>query len=207
MRTCSRCKLSKADEDFFRRGGDRPSDARQSTCGACIAAYKVAWRAAHRVGPPRFVRAPEGMKHCKRCDRIKALDEFHRRADRPIGRVAYCKPCWIGLRCAFGATPHGRLLGRLWKARARAIRAGVVVEEPDYIAIYERDQGVCWICGRHLTFDEAEGDHVIPLARGGPHTERNIRVACKSCNSRKHKRLLAPTERDAIGAAVRSASH
>lgn len=35
-------------------------------------------------------------------------------------------------------------------------------------------------------------DHVVSIARGGPHTEDNLVVACASCNSSKGaKSLLA----------------
>ena len=51
---------------------------------------------------------------------------------------------------------------------------------------------VCHICGkpiedrRLLTFD-----HVIPLARGGSHTEENLRPAHRRCNSWKSDRLMS----------------
>ena len=34
-------------------------------------------------------------------------------------------------------------------------------------------------------------DHVVPLSRGGTHYEGNLAPACRSCNSRKHRRFIA----------------
>lgn len=50
----------------------------------------------------------------------------------------------------------------------------------------------CWMCG-----DEANAvDHVIPLARGGPHCLANLRPACGPCNSSKGTKdwRTVPTE-------------
>jgi len=57
--------------------------------------------------------------------------------------------------------------------------------------IIERDKSTCYICHRTLTEKEITFDHVIPLAKGGPHIEENIRVACGGCNSRKGTKLPA----------------
>jgi len=41
--------------------------------------------------------------------------------------------------------------------------------------------GKCWICGGLAD----QVDHVIPLAKGGPHILANLRPACGRCNRRK----------------------
>ena len=44
----------------------------------------------------------------------------------------------------------------------------------------------CPLCGVRFGEDNpASVDHVIPLAAGGTHTRDNLRVCCKSCNSRR----------------------
>lgn len=59
-------------------------------------------------------------------------------------------------------------------------RAGKI----DRQAIYERDGGICQICGDHVSSDDFTLDHIVPLSAGGPHTETNLRIAHRSCNSR-----------------------
>ncbi len=65
--------------------------------------------------------------------------------------------------------------------------------------VIERDDGICYICGRRTSKDDhyySHGwftvgdsyptiDHVIPLAKGGTHTWDNVRLACRRCNSEK----------------------
>lgn len=59
-------------------------------------------------------------------------------------------------------------------------------------AIRERDGLWCYLCEQTID-DERKVtiDHVVPIARGGTHTEDNLRVAHQSCNSWKHDRLLS----------------
>jgi 5-methylcytosine-specific restriction endonuclease McrA len=63
-------------------------------------------------------------------------------------------------------------------------------------AIYERDKGICYLCG-NLTFKDYENrpanqratlDHIIPLSKGGNHTFDNVKIACWRCNSIKGNR-------------------
>lgn len=50
-------------------------------------------------------------------------------------------------------------------------------------AALERDGGCCFYCGS----DEGllEGDHYVPLSKGGGWELDNIVTACRSCNQRK----------------------
>src|SRR3990167_2098159 len=42
--------------------------------------------------------------------------------------------------------------------------------------------GDCTYCGKRLTWDTAERDHIRPLTRGGTDTPENIAIACRRCN-------------------------
>lgn len=71
-------------------------------------------------------------------------------------------------------------------ARYRAQMARVTLEKVDYEAIQARD-AFCYLC---LEVPEKSSfDHVIPLARGGMHTGRNIAMACLPCNISKRDKL------------------
>jgi len=50
------------------------------------------------------------------------------------------------------------------------------------LAVWERDGGRCTECSGDKLL---EFDHVIPLARGGSNTERNLQLLCADCNRRK----------------------
>ena len=49
----------------------------------------------------------------------------------------------------------------------------------------ERDGYKCRYCGRSVTDETANMDHVTPWKKGGKTTYRNIVTACKPCNKKK----------------------
>lgn len=65
--------------------------------------------------------------------------------------------------------------------------------------LYQRDKGVCYICGCTCDWNDIEKhdgyvitgpkypsiDHIIPVSRGGKHAWTNIRLACRGCNAKK----------------------
>jgi hypothetical protein len=50
------------------------------------------------------------------------------------------------------------------------------------IFVWNRDQGCCVLCRNN---ERLEYDHIIPLAKGGSNTERNIQLLCEGCNRKK----------------------
>lgn len=57
--------------------------------------------------------------------------------------------------------------------------------EEQRIAIYRRDQGICKICGKEVSFEEFEVDHIVPHSRGGFTTVLNGQTTHKTCNISK----------------------
>lgn len=51
--------------------------------------------------------------------------------------------------------------------------------------VYERQKGVCAICGKRFAFEEMEADHVTPWAEGGHTVAANCQMLCRTCNRRK----------------------
>lgn len=82
---------------------------------------------------------------------------------------------------------RARALIRGYQARKRGALAGNV----DYTVIWERDNGICHICGLPVPTNDVHFDHVIPLSRGGAHSMENVAVAHSMCNLRKHNKLLS----------------
>ena len=50
---------------------------------------------------------------------------------------------------------------------------------------YERQGGICPICGKHFELEEMEGDHITPWKDGGITTAENCQMLCRECNRRK----------------------
>lgn len=95
-----------------------------------------------------------------------------------------------------GSTRCSDCTHRHWKSgdhRIRARRYGVEYRAIDPSAIYERDGWRCQLCGDKVETwvngkinpKGATLDHIVPMARGGSHTEDNVQCACWACNVAK----------------------
>lgn len=58
--------------------------------------------------------------------------------------------------------------------------------------IYERDEGICGICGRPVAFSEMHVDHIRPVSEGGPDVIGNLRISHSACNLRRGWERLQP---------------
>jgi len=83
---------------------------------------------------------------------------------------------------------------KVQRAMARLSMAGdigSVVREPipDEIKtfVWKRDGGRCVRCASQ---EKLEYDHIIPLAKGGSNTARNIQLLCETCNREKGANLV-----------------
>ncbi len=50
---------------------------------------------------------------------------------------------------------------------------------------YERQHGVCPLCGAHFELGEMEADHITPWRDGGRTIPANCQMLCRDCNRRK----------------------
>src|SRR5262245_53731926 len=53
--------------------------------------------------------------------------------------------------------------------------------------VWHRDNGKCVRCG---SGELLEFDHIIPLAKGGSNTDRNIQLLCENCNRSKGAQII-----------------
>ena len=60
---------------------------------------------------------------------------------------------------------------------------------PDDVKLYvwNRDSGKCVQCGSN---ENLEYDHILPFAKGGSNTERNIQLLCEKCNRSKSDNIV-----------------
>ncbi len=75
------------------------------------------------------------------------------------------------------------VLGR--KEKYLAIRAFSTQQKQ---AAYERQKGICPLCGQHFELREMEGDHITPWCEGGRTNTENLQMLCRDCNRRKSKK-------------------
>ena len=132
------------------------------------------------------------QKLCKRCDLPKAIDEFYNNRRAPDGKQAWCKACNKAASAAYRQTDAGKMANRRGMANWRAKKAGVPAERiKSFEKMFFNQRGRCAYCSEPLD-DNFELDHVVPIAKGGGNTPRNVVLACIPCNRKKRANLWIP---------------
>lgn len=73
--------------------------------------------------------------------------------------------------------------------RRRAMKMAATVEDVDPAVVYERDMGLCQLCGLPVEEGDFHLDHRIPIYRGGHHSYENCQTAHAFCNISKRAKL------------------
>lgn len=125
------------------------------------------------------------------------------RSDTGANREAVCPVCGDGFtfmrgrgRARIYCSPRCRDLacGRRGSSVRRARKlSGNDIEQIDAFTIFNRDGWRCGICGKAVKRDatypdpmSASLDHIMPLCRGGLHTQENVQCAHLGCNLHKN---------------------
>lgn len=170
---CNGCQTEKPVTDFY-ADRDEPSGLRYR-CGACEREYLRIYHERNRDRQRANCRAWAARNP----DKIAAM----RRADREKFREK---------RLAQGREYRKRFpeKSREYVMRRRARKKQTSIGPVDYLRIWERDQGVCYLCGLSVDKRDCHYDHIIPLSKGGPHIESNIAVTHSWCNQNKSDRII-----------------
>jgi hypothetical protein len=75
-------------------------------------------------------------------------------------------------------------------ARRRARKLMVLVEVIDRKTVFERDNGICYLCSQPVNPDNWHLDHIHPISKGGTESYDNVAVTHPSCNLSKGDKLL-----------------
>jgi len=142
---------------------------------------------------------------CRKEVARRKAQERERREYKP--RQHKCKECGVFFTTSYGDSRRSFCSDKCMKKygrrvsgarRSARIRGAGYVETIDPMAVFRRDRWRCHLCGkrtpkrlRGTTEDRApELDHVIPIARGGPHTYDNVACSCRRCNQAKGDRIV-----------------
>lgn len=188
LKQCTTCRRVKQVTAFHRHRGGK--DGLQGCCKECrtaynqahreeAAVYKRAWREAHReerrVSKRNWYKAHQEEQAVyrevhreKQAAYMRVWREAHREEKAAYDRV------WRK------ANPE-KNLARDHRRRARI--AGAAIGRIDYKAIKKRDRMLCCVCGKRVRERDLSFDHSIPISLGGPHTQKNLRVCHRRCNS------------------------
>jgi len=138
--------------------------------------YDRAYYKAHREEIKAAVRARQNAHREERNAYVRAYREVRRKHINILQR----------------ALQHANPQKAAERARRRrALKRGATIGKIDLAAIRQRDQMRCCICGKKVFKKPKDPmmrlsfDHSHPLSLGGPHSQENLRVAHRRCNSRR----------------------
>lgn len=81
-----------------------------------------------------------------------------------------------------------KIIENVHRRRARIAEADGDFTAEQWIELCARYEYVCLCCER--TGAKLEADHIVPIARGGSNDINNIQPLCRSCNARKHTKII-----------------
>lgn len=210
-RECTLCHETKPMSQFSKgnaKGGYK------SFCKACQLEMTRTYRARLKTTE----RPTLETKLCGACHQTKPSDEFYKHSGTKDGYEWCCKACtrphlhrWYIKNATLVLTrkrrwnsenkAQKRRAAQAWRGRNRfrdrqinmryyLRKKGNTIGPVDYDVIWERDQGICYLCNQAIDRSEVHFDHVIPVSKGGPHTMDNIRATHARCNLQKHDKLI-----------------
>jgi 5-methylcytosine-specific restriction endonuclease McrA len=204
VKRCTKCGEEKPLEDF--KPDKRVKSGRTARCRKCISEYHKEWSAKNRDK----VRANYWNNREKRlaaekarreADPEKAREKSTRNRELHGHKWAAAKKAWreknlerakAQIREWQEANPERmRELSRKSEAMRRARKLRLPYEEVDFGVVFERDAGVCGICGTQVDPEDWHLDHVVPLAAGGHHLYTNVQVSHPKCNMSKGARVTS----------------
>ncbi len=170
MKRCCRCKNIRPITDFSKNSATK--DRLDKRCKICKKEIREANRKYNAEKSKEWREAnPERFK-----EKRDAWMQAHPQSESETRKE------WLRNNVA-----KVRQIKKTYKVR----RKGWEVGEVDYVTILMRDGFVCHICGLDVEPDDVHFDHVIPLSRGGAHSNDNIHIAHSQCNIRKNTKLMS----------------
>lgn len=76
------------------------------------------------------------------------------------------------------------------QSRRRALKQGASISDVDLEFIWNRANGICYLCGKAIDRADCHFDHVIPLSKGGSHSTDNLRPTHSKCNVKKSNKII-----------------
>ncbi len=138
-------------------------------------------------------------RHAKAIEnKRKRYDELRLPKAKPIVKCKVCGQWFYGKSkrsCVCSDECQRKIDNHRWSLKKETRRRKAQTEETKTITLqklYERDSGICWICGKpcdinvHYNSNNYPSvDHLIPISKGGKDEWSNIRLAHRGCNSRR----------------------
>lgn len=207
-RWCTRCSQNLPISLFNRDKSKK--DGYLNQCSPC-----------RKASVSAIVRVVPEEKTCRDCEKVKPRSDFHRATSSGDGLQGLCKSCttsfrhekaelYRAIRRKYRETEAGQVVDYQIRQRRKLAKLGLSRVDYDPIEIYDREGGVCHICGEDVPkFKEVNGktrrafhvEHLIPLQVDPlileeydvyPHpgdVPWNVSVAHPECNGKKGNRV------------------
>lgn len=187
MKTCSKCLQAKTDSAFNKWG--RSKDGLQPWCRDCQKAD--AKTPASRARHARYYQANRARLDLQNKDWAKRNPEKRKAISRKHIRKAYWENPEKFRKKATDwhkANPEGGRQ-RAKEYRARRKNAPGKFTKTEWLDKLSEFNYHCAYCLVEFSDENPPTqDHMLPLTRGGTHTNENIVPACRGCNSQKRTR-------------------
>lgn len=178
--------------EYTRKNADRINAQRRARRSSATLERERAYKASR----------PESVKEWKRRDREARPEDYRRwkqqwaarnaeaiTAKKAADYAANRDAIQARIDAAHEADPDRYRSQRVAASHRRRARLASVPQEPiDRDVVYQRDGGLCGICGGEVARADQSIDHIVPLSKGGPHTYANLRLAHVNCNKRRGNR-------------------
>lgn len=212
-KVCSKCRQEQPLSEF--RHNRHKKDGLHPQCKGCEREYAaanrdriMAYQAEYREQNKTQLYAQKAEYRKQNADRINFIQTRYR-IEHPDKVRAQKRRCYEAKKDEYNARvrlnqranpERTNRWKRAWaqrnpdkkremRMRYNARKVAATIEPVDYAAIYHRDHGICHICHNPVPKSRLHYDHVIPLSKGGTHTEANIKVSHARCNLKKGAKI------------------
>lgn len=139
------------------------------------------WRAKN----PQKLREYDIAYRAKHGEKRREYERSYRAKNTDRVREAYAR--WLAKEKS-----RDTILNNYQRRRARKAAVANTLTAADRRTLITRSKHCHW-CKKPFTKSRRPThDHVVPISKGGTNTIENSVCACKTCNSRKHARLINP---------------
>lgn len=210
-KTCRICGATKKRTEFYAAKSNR--DGLRTDCKTCTNDENARWAAANpgkrkkirnasakraRAIPEKrdviYAKTRQWQRDHPEAVQVHRATEATKVATTPTLKATRKKSHAKANRKWFDNHPTYK---RMASSKRRALIKGceVIDGDIDIDRLYARDKGICSLCHKkvnkalkHPDPGSPTIDHIIPLAKGGPHSWPNVTLAHLGCNSAKRER-------------------
>jgi 5-methylcytosine-specific restriction endonuclease McrA len=188
---CDQCRARA--REYSRRWNERHPEKRQESWQKYAEKYPDRLREAKRkwyYSHPDKVTQQRQNFNAKNPTYYRDWNEANKERQAELARIRYARDVEGGRvkRRAYYAKNKIQFYERCMERRA--LKRKVTIGKVDLNAVIRRDGWICHICGGLVLREELSFDHIIPLAKGGMHSNDNLAVAHRKCNTSKAARII-----------------